>query len=279
VRIDSHHHVWDIDARPQPWTASFPPLARSFSIDDLRPSLAPCGIDATVVVQTVTVAEETPELLDLASRDPLIAGVVGWVDLTAPDVSDKLATLRDRPNGSQLVGIRHQVQEESELDWLGRSTVRAGLRAVAADGLTYDLIIRRDQLPAALEAAKALPELRFILDHGGNPGIEQKELEPWATDLAALAALPNVAVKLSGLVTRAAALWSLEDLRLYADRLFVAFGPSRVLFGSDWPVCLLRAGYEEVVDLAEALTVELSAGERAAVFGTNAVSWYCLEAP
>jgi L-fuconolactonase len=277
MRVDSHHHVWDLDVRPQPWTDPFPLLARSYSLDELRPAATACNIDATVVVQTVPLADETPELLELASRDPLVVGVVGWVDLTAPDVSEKLAMLRDGPGGSHLVGIRHQVQQESEPDWLARETVRTGLRAVAAHGLAYDLVIRRDQLPSARDAAEAIPELRFILDHGGNPAIELAELEPWSTDVAAFAALANTAVKLSGLVTQAAADWNPDHLRPYADHLFASFGPARVLFGSDWPVCLLRTSYEQVVESAEALTARLSAGERAAVFGSNAVSWYRLD--
>jgi L-fucono-1,5-lactonase len=277
MRIDAHHHVWDLDVRPQPWTASTPPLARSFSFDELRPSLIASRIDATVVVQTVTVAEETPELLDLASRESVVAGVVGWVDFTTPDVFDNLAALRSGPNGRYLVGIRHQVQEEVESDWLAGASVLDGLRAVAAHGLTYDLVVRREQLPSARKAAKAVPELRFVLDHGGNPAIEQREVEPWSTDVAAFAALPNTAVKLSGLVTSAGAQWSLDHLRFYVDHLLAAFGAGRILFGSDWPVCLLHTSYERVVEIAEALTVELNSSERAAVFGANAAAWYGLE--
>jgi L-fuconolactonase len=276
MRIDSHHHVWDLDVRPQPWTASFPLLARSYSMDDLRPSLLASGIDATVVVQTVTVAQETPELLELAARDPAVVGVVGWVDLAARDVFEKLAQLREGPNGSRLVGIRHQVQEEKDLDWIAREKVRAGLRAVCVHDLAYDLVIRREQLPSAVAAAEAVPELRFILDHGGNPAIEENELEPWRRHVSALAALPNTAVKLSGLATRAGAEWSADDLRPYVNHLFSAFGASRVLFGSDWPVCLLRASYEQTVEMAEELTAELNSSERYDVFGGNAVSWYQL---
>jgi len=277
LRIDAHHHVWDLAIRPQPWTAPFPVLARSYSMDDLRPALVANDVAATVVVQTAAVAEETTELLELASRDPAIAGVVGWVDLTARDVSENLTRLRKGPGGSHLVGIRHQVQGEAQLDWLADENVRAGLHAVAVQGLAYDLVIRPEQIPSARDAAEATPDLRFILDHGGNPRIGEKELEPWSTDLATLAALPNTAVKLSGLVSWAGAGWSADVLRPYADRLFTAFGPSRVLFGSDWPVCLLSASYARVVEVAEQLTAELTAAERSAVFAGNVGSWYRLD--
>jgi L-fuconolactonase len=263
MRIDAHHHVWDLAIRPQPWTAPFPVLARSYSLDDLRPALAAAEIDATVAVQTVTVADETSELLALADRDSLIAGVVGWVDLAAP-------------GGHHLVGIRHQVQEERGTEWFARPEVLNGLRAVAHHGLAYDLIVRNDQVTAARSVAQSIPELRFVLDHGGNPDIESADLDPWRQDISTLAALPNVVVKLSGLVTRASATWRAEQLRPYGDHLLSAFGAYRVLFGSDWPVCLLRCGYGDVVASSELLTAELNADERAAVFGGNAATWYRL---
>jgi L-fuconolactonase len=277
VRIDAHHHVWDLAVRPQPWAEPFPVLHRSYTLDDLRPALAAGAIDRTVLVQTVTVAAETPELLALAADEPSLAGVVGWVDLTALNVADELGRLQDGLGGRHLVGIRHQVQEEHDVDWLAREPVRRGLRSVAAQQLAYDLVIRREQLPSAASAARAVPELRFILDHGGNPAIAAGEVEPWRSDLSAFAALPNTAVKLSGLVTQTAPDWSVDDLRPYADHLLEAFGPARVLFGSDWPACLLRASYEEVVSTAEALTAGLTVDERAAVFGGNAVAWYRVE--
>jgi len=277
VRIDAHHHVWDLAVRRQPWAEPFPVLYRSYLLDDLLPSLAAGAIDRTVLVQTVTVAAETPELLALAANEPLLVGVVGWVDLTAPDVADELGRLHEGLGGRYLVGIRHQVQEEDDVDWLAREPVRRGLCSVAAQQLAYDLVIRREQLPSAVSAARAIPELRFVLDHGGNPAIAEGRVEPWRSDITAFAALPNTAVKLSGLVTQAGPNWSVDDLRPYADHLLEAFGPARVLFGSDWPVCLLRASYEEVVSVAESLTAGLTVDERAAVFGGNAGAWYRLE--
>ncbi len=268
MRIDAHHHVWDLSVRDQPWTVDLPGLHRSFDLAELRPSLLAHGVDATVVVQTITVADETPELLALAAREPLVAGVVGWVDLMAPDVADRLAALRSRPGGHRLVGIRHQVQGEPDPRWLCRDDVRRGLAAVAAAGLAYDLLVVPPQLPAAIETVAALPELTFVLDHAG-----------WRSDIRALAALPNVAVKLSGLITEADhATWTVDQLRPYVHTLLEAFGADRVMFGSDWPVCLLAGSYDDVIAAAEVLTDGLDAREQAAVFGRTAAHWYRIEA-
>ncbi|MFJ5879982.1 amidohydrolase family protein [Kitasatospora cineracea] len=277
--IDAHHHVWDLAVRPQPWIggAALAPLARTFRYGELARQARESGVVGTVVVQTVCVPEETPELLALASGRPLLAGVVGWTDLTAPDVADALAALRELPGGERLVGIRHQVQEEADPRWLLRPEVLRGLAAVADSGLAYDLVVRPRQLPAAAEAAARLPELTFVLDHLGKPPVATGALGPWADDLRRLAALPNTAAKLSGLVTEAApGRWRPEHLAPYAGAALDAFGPRRLLFGSDWPVCTLEAGYREVLDLARELTAALSPAERRAVFHDNAVRAYRL---
>ncbi len=274
VRIDAHHHVWDLAVRDQPWTVSLPQLRRSFGMDELRPSLAEHGIDATIVVQTVPVADETPELLQLAHVDPNVAGVVGWIELSAPSAADRLTELRALPGN--LVGIRHGVQDECDPRWLCRSQVRRSLAAVGAAGLSFDLLIRPAQLGAAIETARALPEVRFVLDHAAKPPIAQGILEPWRDQIRQLAALPNVAVKLSGLVTEAAPNWTVGMLGPYADVLLDSFGPERIMFGSDWPVCLLAATYGEVVELGVELTAKLLPDERAHVFGGTATRWYGL---
>ena len=276
VRIDAHHHVWDLDVRDQPWTAELPALRRSFEIDDLAPELASAGIDATVVVQTITTPDETPELLAMAAASPLIAGVVGWVDLEAREVAHQIAALRELPGGGALVGIRHQVQGELDPDWLTRPSVLRGLAAVATAGLSYDLLVTPGQLPAAIGAARRLPELRFILDHAGKPRIAQGELQPWSDLVASLAALPNVAAKLSGLATEASAPWSVSQLQPYVDVLLTSFGASRIMFGSDWPVSLLAAPYSETVAAAEYLLRGASDTDREAVFGATALEWYRL---
>lgn len=276
--VDAHHHVWDLDVRDQDWIAG-PELAvlrRSFSVEDLRPSVQAAGVTATVLVQTVTVAAETPEMLALAAAEPLVAGVVGWTDLTAPAVADELARLRSGPGGSYLAGIRHQVQSEPDPDWLRRPEVIRGLRAVAAAGLCYDLVVRPHQIAAAAYAAAAVPELTLVLDHAGKPPIASGQVEPWAQAIRTLAAQPNAVCKLSGLVTEAAPGAEPQAFVPFADVILGAFGASRLMFGSDWPVCLLACAYADVFGLARTLLAGLSDAERAAVFASTAARVYGL---
>ncbi|MFC8078474.1 amidohydrolase family protein [Streptomyces sp. NPDC057307] len=277
MRIDAHHHLWDLAVRDQPWTRDIPALRRSFTADELRPALDRNAVDATVVVQTVAVPRETQELLALASGDPHVRAVVGWADLTGPGLADRLAELRELPGGSRLVGIRHGIQDEPDPDWAARPEVRRGIGAVGAAGLVYDLLVRPDQLPAAVRTVRALPNVRFVLDHAGNPVIGPDGPQAWTSLLTDLADCPNVAVKLSGLVTRTGA-DPARALRPYADALLTTVGPHRLMYGSDWPVCLLAAGYDDVLAVAETLTARLSADEREAVFGTTAARWYGIAA-
>ncbi|MFJ2029089.1 amidohydrolase family protein [Streptosporangium sp. NPDC087985] len=273
--IDAHHHVWDLSVRDQEWIAGprMAPLRRSFGVGDLPADAA--GITATVLVQTVTVPEETPELLTLAEEHDLIAAVVGWTDLTAPSVADDLAALSAMPGGRYLRGLRHQVQGEADPRWLCRDDVRRGLAAVGRAGLVYELLTLPHQLPAAIETVAALPGVGFVLDHCSKPPIVSGDREPWATLLRELAACPNVTCKLSGLVTEADwDGWTVADLRPYADAVLEAFGPGRVMFGSDWPVCLLAAPYETVLESARTLTAHLSESERDGVFGGVAARVY-----
>lgn len=273
--VDAHHHVWDLRVRDQDWIRGpeMVALRRSFSLDDLRPHAQRLGVTGTVLVQTVTVAAETPELLALATADPLVAGVVGWADLTSPGIADELARLRSAPGGEFLAGIRHQVQDEPDPDWLRRPDVVRGLQAVAAAGLCYDLVVRPHQLDAAAAAAGAVPGLTFVLDHAGKPRIGG-ELGSWAAAVRTLAARPNTVCKLSGLVTEAAPGAGRADFAAVADVVLTAFGPGRVMFGSDWPVCLLNAEYADVVSLATFLTGGLSEADQAAVFAGTAARVY-----
>ncbi len=277
-RVDAHHHVWDLSVREQSWMvgSAMDPIRRNFLVDDLAPLAAAADVTQTVLVQTVGLAAETPEFLAVADGNELVAGVVGWVDLTADDVEDALAGLIGRPDGQWLRGIRHQVHDEPDVEWLNRADVRRGLAVVAEAGLVYDLLTKAPHLPAAVETVRALPELSFVVDHISKPVIGE-DLEPWATGLRDLAAEPNVTCKLSGMVTEASWTdWKVSDLRPYADVVLEAFGPDRVMFGSDWPVCLLAATYGEVVDAAEQLTAGLSAAERDQVFGETARRTYHL---
>jgi L-fuconolactonase len=274
--IDAHHHVWDLSVRDQPWIrgAAMEVLRRSFSMDDLRPEADAAAIAGTVLVQTVTVADETPELLALAAADPLIAAVVGWADLTAASIADDLARLGSGLGGGYLASIRHQVQSEPDPDWLRRPDVLRGLRAVASADLCYDLVLLPHQIPAASHAAAAVPELVFVLDHGGKPQITGGALEPWASAIRQFAALPNTVCKLSGLVSEAPPGAPPQAVAPFADVMLTAFGPERVMFGSDWPVCLLASDYASVLALAKALVSGLSEAERTAVFAATAARVY-----
>jgi L-fuconolactonase len=280
--VDAHHHVWDLSVRDQDWITGpqLAPLRRNFLIGELAAEAAAAGVSASVLVQTVTVAEETPEFLALADAHALIAGVVGWTDLMAPDVAERLAGLRALPGGIHLVGIRHQVQGERDPEWLLRPEVHRGLTALAEAGLTYDLVITAGQLPAATRAAAAHPRLTFVLDHLGKPPIASGALEPWATAVRELAALPNTVCKLSGMVVEADwQQWTVADLRPYAETVLDAFGPERLMYGSDWPVCGLASSYEEVLVAAWGLMSALSPSEQAEVFGGVADRVYGLAKP
>jgi L-fuconolactonase len=254
------------------------PLRRRYDLDDLRALTGAAGVDRTVVVQTVSEEAETREFLATAeASDGLVAGVVGWVDLTADDVADRIDALRDAPGGSRLVGVRHQVHDEDDPDWLARPDVISGLRVLANRGLVYDLLVRTRELPATLKAVEAVDELSFVVDHGAKPEIAAGVAEPWRERLAAVAARPNVTCKVSGLVTEAAwSSWTVGDLQPYVDTLVELFGPDRLMWGSDWPVCTLAASYDEVLGVARSCLSGRSADESAAVFGGTATRVYRL---
>jgi L-fuconolactonase len=279
--IDAHHHVWDLGVRDQDWIVGddMAPIRRNFSVADLRASARAADVAATVLVQTVTVPSETPELLAVASADPLVAAVVGWTDLTSPAIADDLARLKAGPGGRYLAGVRHQVQSEPDPGWLSRPDVIRGLRAVATAGLCYDLIVRPHQLPAATCAAAAVPDLTFVLDHAGKPPLASGDLTSWAASVGELAARPNTVCKLSGLVTEAAPGAKPQEFAPVSDVILGAFGPDRVMFGSDWPVCLLASDYASVVALAHTLVAGLSDAERTAVFAATAARVYRIAMP
>jgi L-fuconolactonase len=281
LRIDAHHHLWDLTVRPQPWTEDFPKLRRTFTFAELLPQLDAAGIDGTVLVQTVGDPGETPEMLELAAREPRIFGVVGWVDLQAEDVEDRLGELLAGPGGDYLVAIRHGVQEEPDPGFLARPAFRRGLAVLSALGLGYDMLVRPSQLPAVIDTVTAIPELRVILDHCAKPNLHEGISPQWFRDIDLLAQHPSVAVKLSGLVTEARPDWTFDDLRPASDAVLRAFGPERVMIGSDWPACLPAAEYAEVMDAAQALiSAAWPAGVpgdvRANLEGGTAIAWYRL---
>ncbi|MEP7048518.1 MAG: amidohydrolase family protein [Ilumatobacteraceae bacterium] len=279
-RIDAHHHVWDLAVRDQPWMAAeaMEPIRRSFAIGELIVEAHANGFGSGVVVQSVTEIAETEELLDLAAGTPEVAGVVGWIDLGAIDVGDQLDRLQAMASGRWLRGIRSMVQYQPDPAWLQRPAVVAGMREVAGRGLVNELLVLPHQLERVIAAVHEVPDGRFVLDHLAKPEIAEGRWDPWASDLAAVAQCANVVVKLSGLVTEANwSTWSPAILRPYVDRAICAFGPGRVLFGSDWPVCTLAASYRQIVTLVEDLIAEFSADEQAAIFGGNAAATYTLD--
>lgn len=276
--IDAHHHLWDPARAVYPWmTEALDPIRRRFGVEDLVPLLDAAGVDASVLVQTRSSSDESREFLATAAGTSRIAGVVAWTDLTGPAIDDDIASLRAATGGDRLVGIRHQVHDEDDPEWLLQRDVRRGLAAVERAGLVYDLLVRAREMPVALEVVRAMPDQRFVIDHLAKPPIRDGAMSPWAELLEPFAELPNVTCKLSGLLTEADwSSWTIADLAPYVDRALALFGPDRMLFGSDWPVSLLAAPYQTVVDTARALLAGLSDDERAAVMGGTAAEVYDL---
>jgi L-fuconolactonase len=260
-------------------TDALAPIRRRFGPEDLEPLLAANGIDRTILVQTRSSVDETREFLATAAEHDFIAGVVGWVDLTA-DVAKQIASLKAGLGGAKLVGIRHQVHDEADPDWLGKKDVRRGIAAVGKAGLTYDILVRTRELPAALALVKALPDMRFVIDHIAKPPIASGETAEWATRLKPLAGYPNVFIKLSGVVTEADwKRWTARDITPYVQRVLEWFGPERCVFGSDWPVCLVAASYARVIDVCGQAIGDLAADDRERIFGGNAAQLYRLPVP
>ena len=276
--VDAHHHFWDPAEADYPWlTDELAIIRRRFGPEDLEPLLAETGVARTILVQTRSSIDETEAFLATAARTPFIAGVVGWVDLRDPGVADAIARLRAGTGGEQLVGIRHQVHDESDLDWLRNAEVRRGIAAAGAAGLAYDLLVRPRELPAALDTVRALPAVRFVIDHLAKPPIRDGAIQPWADLIRPFGGLANAWCKVSGMVTEAAwATWQPADLEPFVRHAVEVFGPGRLLFGSDWPVCLLAATYGEVLEATRETLAGLTPAELARVFGDNAVEVYDL---
>ena len=246
--VDAHHHFWDPTRREYPWMAGneLASIRRPFGPGDLRPLLEDNGVDQTILVQTIASVDETREFLETAATVEFIGGVVGWVDLASPAVEDTIASLVS----DLLVGIRHQVHDEPDPQWLLRDDVQRGIAAVGEAGLVYELLVRSRELPVALETVRRHRDVTFVLNHAAKPRIAGGSWDAqWEERLAPFSDEPNVACKLSGLVTEADwKSWAVEDLEPYVKRVVGWFGPERCMFGSDWPVCLLAGGYDQVFD-------------------------------
>ena len=269
--VDSHQHFWDPRTAHYAWlTDERAAIRRPFTPDDLRPLLRAHGVDSTIVIEARSSLEETRELLALAEATDFLAGVVGWVDLTGP-VAAQVAALRAAPGGRHLSGIRHQVRAEPDPGWLTRLDVLRGLAALGDAGLVYDLLVTGREMDAAHQAARRVPGLAFVVEHLGAPAVRAGVEPAWAAGMERLADLPNVSCKVSGLVVAGA-----EQLAPFVDHVVACFGADRLLFGTDWPVCLLGASYDEILARFDAVTAALPDAARAKVRGENARRIYRL---
>ena len=278
--IDTHHHLWDTAKTHYPWmTDELDAIRRRFDTDDPTSVAGSAGVGGTLLVQTISSFEESKEFLATADDTDLILGVVAWVDMTSPDVSDRISELKSSKGGDYLVGIRHQVHDEPDENWLLRDDVRNGLDAIRAHDLVYDLLLRPRELPAAIKAVQQMPDIHWVLDHIAKPEIAVGGWEPWATLIGDLAAAsPTCWVKLSGMVTEAAwEDWKLDDLKPYAAHVIETFGADRCMIGSDWPVCLLASSYQRVIDTARALIAALPEDQQRGILVDNAVAAYRLK--
>ncbi|KJC63632.1 amidohydrolase family protein [Agreia bicolorata] len=278
MKIDAHQHFLDSTRFQYPWiTEQMGTLLGAHGIEQLVPELQSNGVAATVVVQTLSSTEETIELLRLAEEHDVVAGVVGWVDLTARDVGAALDRLLDSPGGEFLKGIRHGVADEADPNWIARSDVSSGLAEVSRRGLTFDLEIGVREAHAAAHVVAKHADLPFVIDHLGKPLIAPEVDPRWLDSMRELAALPNTTAKISGLVTEADwNNWKASDFVPFVEVAFDLFGARRLMFGSDWPVCLLAATYSQVASTATHLVQSLSRFEEQQVFERTAANFYKL---
>lgn len=270
--LDSHQHFWRHDAAQYPWINPRSPLHRDWLPADLAALQKPLGLDGSIAVQARQSLAESDWLLGLADADPRIKAVVGWVDLRSPRVVEDLARLSRHP---RFAGVRHVAQDEPDDRFLVGADFMRGISLLRQFRLRYDLLVYSRQLPAAIELVHHFPHQPFVLDHLAKPGIKSGDLSPWKEQMRELARAPHVMCKVSGLVTEADhQSWTPADLRPFLDVAFETFGPDRLMWGSDWPVCLLAASYEGVYQVIDDYTRSLSEPQRAALFGGNCARFY-----
>jgi len=268
--IDSHQHFWQVGRFDYPWMSrDLGVLYRDYLPDDLAPILQRNGVEKTVLVQASNSVEETRWLLELADANPFIAGVVGWVDLMNADIE-----LSAHP---KFKGVRHLVESEPNDAWLIQPTVLAGLNKLSARGYSFDLLVHTRHLKYVPQVAETCPELQFVIDHLAKPPIARNEINEWSAAMKPVAAFPNIHCKLSGLVTEANwTSWQTEDLRPFVEHALELFGPDRMMFGSDYPVCLLASSYDRVLESFQELLKDLSDDDRDKIFSKNAQRFYRL---
>ncbi len=272
MRLDAHQHFWSYDATQYPWIPPGSALHRSWLPADLAELQRPLGFEGSIAVQARQVIEESDWLLGLADQSPLIKGVVGWVDLRSDRVEEQLNRLAQHP---KFVGVRHVVQEEPDDNFMFGAAFQRGIAQLRGFDLAYDILIYPRQLDAAIALVEKFPDQRFVLDHVAKPAIKGGRFNPWATKVRRLAQLPNVHCKVSGLITEADhQKWQPADFTRYLDLVFESFGVSRLMFGSDWPVCLFAGSYEQAFHLVDDYTKNFPATQREALFGGNCVEFY-----
>ncbi len=268
-RLDSHQHFWSYNREHYSWIQESWPIRRVFLPPDLEPLLRDAGLDGCIAVQARQTREESAWLLELARRHPSIRGVVGWVDLQSDRVEEDLAFFSENP---RFVGVRHVVQDEPDDAFMLRPAFLRGLGYLKQFKLRYDFLVFPKQLKTTIEVARRFPEQPFVLDHIAKPSISEGTLSPWREQTRELARCPNVWCKVSGMVTEAKwGQWKHDDFRPYLDVVADSFGEDRLMFGSDWPVCLLSATYAKTVELVASY---FSASQREKIFGENAARFY-----
>lgn len=273
--IDSHHHFWEIDRFDYSWMPEGSPLATDYGPEELKPLIANAGVDYTVIVQAVSSPDEARWLLELAEDNEFIAGVVGWVDLTDPEVGH---TLDELQQSKCFVGVRHIWESEEDPGWIVNSGAINGLKELARRDLAFDFLAKPPNLPYIPQVMDQVPDLRAVVDHIAKPLIADHVVEPWLTDLRKVASINGVHCKVSGMITEADHQnWTVDDLRPYVHHVLGMFGSDRLMFGTDWPVCTLAGGYEQVVDTAREILGSLSPAAKADVFGGTAARFYRLD--
>jgi L-fuconolactonase len=272
MKVDAHHHVWRIGRGDYTWIDSGSPLHRDYTLADLRPLLG--DITATVLVQAAASEAETAYLLNVArNSEGLVRGVVGWEDFAAADAATRITGLA---TDGLLKGLRPMLQDIDDTDWILQPGVQPALQAMQAAGLRFDALVQLRHLPVLLRLAERHPDLPLVVDHAAKPAIAGGALHPWAADIARLASETPALCKLSGLVTEAGPDWNVDRLRPFVDHLLTCFGPSRLIWGSDWPVVTLAGGYARWREATEHLLSDLDDSGREAVLGGNAVQFYGL---
>ncbi len=275
LKIDSHHHLWKFDANEYGWIDDrMTVLRHDFLPPDLHKEMAASGIAASVAVQARQTVEETNWLLSLAEQNDFMKGVVGWVPLTGPDVGSILEQVAAHP---KLRGVRHVLQDEPDENHILRADFNRGIRELSRHNLTYDILIFERHLPQTIRFVDQYPNQKFVVDHLAKPRVKFKAISPWDEHMRELAKRPNVYCKISGLATEADHKhWTEEQLRPYLDTVLSAFGAKRVMFGSDWPVCLLAVAYQRWVSIVEKVAASLSSSEKQQLWAQTAVEAYGL---